>query len=205
MNLKQLFEVRSTSNLSDSQIDLSAFGERQLLVQDNGHSVYKRISKSEDHVWLLDIDEHAFVLGVVTSFPGQVKNNVFVTHRGWTDPDYRGKGLITNIMFCLYNKLNYALMCDSVVSPTGRTVWVKLCQQLSITHCYKYNSKARSAEPIDQKQMISDFTNNEDDFQYIIECQLGDISNLSEQYHQMDKVVSQGISWLEKYDFSGLA
>lgn len=53
--------------------------------------------------------------------------------------------------------------------------------------------------------MISDFTNNEDDFQYIIECQLGDISNLSEQYHQMDKVVSQGISWLEKYDFSGLA
>lgn len=199
MKLKQLFEVQSTSDMEDHLIDLSKFGDRQFFVSENGSDIFKRVSTDHPDHWLLDINEQAFVFGVAgDQYKGQIRNKIFVTRRGWTSPESRGKGLVTTIMYALYNQLDYAIMCDDVISPSGMAVWKKLCSTLKITHCYVVNKGV--VQEISQEQMTNNLNSNVDNNQYIIEQVIS--QQLLEVLGSRHLITPAG--FFKKYDFSGV-
>lgn len=197
MKIVDLLEIRSTQDLTSHGIDLTKFGERVLLSDFNGRNIYIRRT-TDNSEWLLDIDEKALVFGQVSeSYKGKIKNKLFVMTRYWTDPDARNQGLVSTILFCLFNKMHFALMCDQVLSPSGKALWMKLCKQLSITNCYKIDRALAVYELINKHQLINNITNDDDDTQYIIEYVVP--SQLHEILGGDHMVTDPG--WLQKYDF----
>ena len=193
----KLEEVSSTGSLNSHGIDFSQFSDRQLFCQENGKQIYRSVASNGQVMF--DIDQKAFVVGDVgNKFAGEVKNNIFVTRRGWCDPSVRGTGLITTIMMGLFRQKDFAIMSDDVFSPDGRATWLKLCNVLQITNYYVVNN-GKMIE-ITRDQMLNQLNTTEDSSQYIIESFFPDgmVSGMFESH------LLKGGGMFERYNFAGL-
>lgn len=202
MKLDKLLEAKSTNDIPQLGVDMSQYGERQLLGIHNGKNIHVRVNNSDQNIWILDIDEVSFINGAVADkFKGSIKHKLFITIRGWTAESHRGQGLITTMMSFMFMDQDYALMCDDIISPSGRATWLKLCSTLHVTHCYQVDRTHNQVLPIDKQQMIANFNNSDDSVQYIIEDNY--------DYNQMiGGILPASVFKIpilcEKYDFTGL-
>lgn len=148
MKLQEIAEAYQTTNLTELGIDLTTFSERKMSFSINGHDVYQRTD--QQNKILFDIDEVAFIVGIISDrFKGKVKNKVFDGRRAWVDPSARGKGLVTSILFGLFKQQDFALVTDETLSPDGIKLWLRLCDNLPITHVYKIDDKRNVVTEVD--------------------------------------------------------
>lgn len=154
MNLRDIFEVSETTNLPEMGIDLTKFGGRKLVAHENLEEIYQRVAINDPNVVLFDIKEQSFVLGLlIPKFKGAVKNKALQIKRTWTIKESRGQGLNSTILYCLYNQLKYALICDDTMSPSGKRGWCNVVKTIHPNHIYSYHLGRKEQNEIDYAQM----------------------------------------------------
>lgn len=202
MKLIDLAETIATSDLPEMGIDLTKFGERNLVAHENLEEIYQRVAINDPNVLLFDIKEQSFILGVlIPSFRGALKNKALQIKRTWTDEESRGQGLNSTIMYGLYNQLKYALICDDTMSPSGKRGWCGVVKTIHPNHIYSYHLGKKEQKEIDFKEMIHILDNVSDpELIVIVEKNNDPLTGMLEGCDHLFNVPG---NIFKKYSFSG--
>lgn len=170
LKYQQLKEVADTSDLEEHGIDFSQYGERTPAFFANSEQVFVRESKTHKKHYVYDISDQAFIAcNEVTGFNGIQTTKCFQISRMWTNPEVRGKGLCPTLLLGLYMQ-NCALMCDNLMSPSGKRSWLRFVNTIKPHQCYEYNTKTFKLEVIDKKQMMNSvLVDSDENVLFIIE------------------------------------
>ncbi len=135
MKLHEIVLVKR--QLESSKIEHSAFetnGKRIGFAGMNNFELWMFSAKGEKQIKKLSLinaekQDVAYLVGIFFKHHGAT---FFKLDRAWTNPEYRGKDLMSGMIYEIKRQMRIHLMCDRDMTEAGLGLWKKIRTQLKV-------------------------------------------------------------------------